>query len=124
MTDVRSITEQYFDSLEARDWAAFAGLLAPDIVYDMPQSRERIAGRDEYVRFNQEYPGDWHLDVHRLVAEEGRAVAWIKARVGDEHQDACIWLDIDQAGQVTRVVDFWPDPYEPPAGREHLVERY
>ena len=26
-------------------------------------------------------------------------------------------------GLVTRVTDFWPKPYEPPSGREHLVER-
>jgi hypothetical protein len=22
------------------------------------------------------------------------------------------------------VTDFWPEPYEPPPGREHLVERW
>jgi hypothetical protein len=27
-------------------------------------------------------------------------------------------------GLITRVTDFWPDPYEPPSGREHLVERW
>jgi hypothetical protein len=27
-------------------------------------------------------------------------------------------------GLITRVTDFWPEPYEPPAGREHLVERW
>jgi hypothetical protein len=26
--------------------------------------------------------------------------------------------------KITRVVDFWPEPYEPPPGREHLVERW
>lgn len=24
---------------------------------------------------------------------------------------------------ISRVTDFWPEPYQPPAGREHLVER-
>ena len=27
-------------------------------------------------------------------------------------------------GLITRVTDFWPEPYEPPPGREHLVERW
>jgi hypothetical protein len=26
-------------------------------------------------------------------------------------------------GVITRVTDFWPEPYEPP-GREHLAERW
>jgi len=30
----------------------------------------------------------------------------------------------DWDGLITRVTDFWPEPYEPPPGREHLVERY
>jgi hypothetical protein len=25
---------------------------------------------------------------------------------------------------VTKITDFWPDPYEPPPGREHLTERW
>jgi hypothetical protein len=27
-------------------------------------------------------------------------------------------------GLIARVTDFWPEPYEPPPGREHLVERW
>ena len=27
-------------------------------------------------------------------------------------------------GLITSVTDFWPEPYEPPSGREHLVERW
>jgi hypothetical protein len=27
-------------------------------------------------------------------------------------------------GLITRVTDFWPEPYEAPPGREHLVERW
>jgi hypothetical protein len=23
---------------------------------------------------------------------------------------------------IARITDFWPEPYDPPAGREHLVE--
>ena len=29
-----------------------------------------------------------------------------------------------EAGRITKVTDFWPEPYEPPPGREHLVERW
>jgi len=27
-------------------------------------------------------------------------------------------------GLITRVTDFWPEPYEPPPGRGHPVERW
>ncbi|MCD0444743.1 nuclear transport factor 2 family protein [Glycomyces sp. A-F 0318] len=124
MTDTRDTAVNYFAALEARDWAAFAELLVPDVVYEMPQTRERITGRDAYLRFNREYPGDWHLAVQHLVCEGRYAAARVDSRVGEEHQEACVWLYTDESGLITRVVDFWPEPYEPPAGREHLVERY
>ncbi len=34
-----------------------------------------------------------------------------------------VFLTVED-GLVTEVVDFWPDAYEPPPGREHLVERW
>ena len=49
---------------------------------------------------------------------------WLDTRVGEGRQDACVWLEVGGNGLITRVVDYWPDSYEPPAGREHLVERY
>jgi SnoaL-like domain len=54
----RDLAERFITSLEARDWDVWAGLLQPAVVYEIPQSRERIRGRDRYLQFNQEYPGD------------------------------------------------------------------
>ena len=45
-------------------------LLDPDVVYEIPQSRERIRGRDRYVTFNAEYPGDWHLEPRVVLGDE------------------------------------------------------
>jgi len=60
MADTRQLIEGFFAALEGRDWAAFAEVLHPDVVYEIPQSRERIRGREAYVQFNREFPGDWH----------------------------------------------------------------
>jgi hypothetical protein len=35
-----------------------------------------------------------------------------------------VWFELAADGLITRITDFWPDPYEPPPGREHLVERW
>lgn len=114
----------YVERAEARDWDAFGALLADAVVYEMPQTRERVRGKQPYLRFNQDYPGDWHLEIRRIVADGRHAAAWIDSRIGDEHQDACIWFDLDDGGLIARVTDYWPDPYEPPPGREHLTERW
>lgn len=120
----RATVRSYVERAEARDWDGFGELLADDVVYEMPQSRERVRGKQSLLRFNQEYPGDWHLRVRRVVADGRFAAAWLDTNVGDDHQDACVWFVLAEDGLITRITDFWPDPYEPPPGREHLVERW
>ncbi len=138
----RELVERFIATLEARDWAAWAGLLHPDVVYEIPQSRERIRGRDRYLRFNQEYPGDWHLRTKIVIADKEHGVAWFEWRLsgrldeGSADEGSADEGSADEGsadgmaffefadGLITRVTDFWPEPYEPPAGREHLVERW
>ncbi len=133
----RELVERFIATLEARDWEGWAGLLHPDVVYEIPQSRERIRGRDRYLRFNQEYPGDWHLRTKVVVADEEHGVAWFEWRsdgrpdegsadegsADEGSADGMAFFEFAD-GLITRVTDFWPEPYEPPAGREHLVERW
>ena len=115
---------RYYAVIETKDWDALGELLAPDVVYELPQTRERITGREPYVRFNREYPGDWHARIERIVAEPGQVVSWVRVAVGLEEMYAISFFTGDEDGRIAAVTDFWPEPYEPPAGREHLVERY
>jgi ketosteroid isomerase-like protein len=67
------VVTAYWTAAEERDWDAFGALVAEDVVYEAPQSRERVRGRNAYVRFNREgCPGDWHL---RMVLEPLRDLA-------------------------------------------------
>jgi len=120
----RKAAAEYVDRLESRDWAGLTTLLAEDVVYEMPQTRERIRGRPAFLRFNADYPGDWHLRVRRVVADGRAAALVLDVRVGHGQQDACVWLELASDGLISRIVDYWPEPYDPPAGREHLVERW
>jgi hypothetical protein len=124
MSDHTATIRRYWESAEARDWDAFAAVLSPDVVYDVVQTRERVTGRDNYLRFNQDYPGDWHLSIHRVVADEGGGASWLDFTVGDESMPGISFFTFDDNGLIAAVEDFWPEPYDPPAGREHLVERY
>jgi len=119
----RELAERFIASLEARDWDAWAALLHPAVIYEIPQSRERIRGRDRYLRFNQEYPGDWHLRPKVTIADERHAVVWFEWLLDGRTDDAMAFFEIE-GGLITRITDFWPEPYEPPPGREHLVERW
>jgi ketosteroid isomerase-like protein len=42
----RDIVRQYYDSLIERDWNAFLALLTENLRYEMPQTSERITGKE------------------------------------------------------------------------------
>lgn len=125
MGDAHDVVAAYWAAAEARDWAAFGDLIADDVVYEAPQTRERVRGRAAYLRFNAEgFPGDWHLTVRRIVGQGVHAASWIQmAEAGDRYPGLC-FFDLDSGGRIARITDFWPEPCEPPADRAGLVERY
>ena len=125
MPNSHEVVARYWAAAEARRWDEFAALVAEDVVYELPQSRERVHGRDAYVRFNVEgFPGEWHLVVERIVAEGSHAASWIEFTAEGRSQPGVCFFDINDEGQIVKITDFWPDPYDAPPTRAHLVERY
>lgn len=116
----------YWAAAEARDWDAFGALVAEDVVYEAPQSRERVRGRSAYVRFNREgFPLDWHLEIIRIVGAERAAASWISMTYPNgETQPGISFFEMNQRDLIVKIADFWPEPYQVPSSRAHLVERY
>jgi ketosteroid isomerase-like protein len=114
-----------FELLEARGWDDLRPLLAEDLLYEVPQTRERVRGREQYIRFCIEFPAEWHLAVDRVVADDAtrQAAVWVKALSDGVPADNLAFLTFDEAGRLAHVADFWPEAYEPPPGRPDVVER-
>jgi ketosteroid isomerase-like protein len=120
------LVRRFVETLEARDWDAWAALMHEDVVYEIPQSRERIRGRETYLRFNREFPGDWHLRVLQVVADETQGVVRFDWQLTGEEtafSEAMAFFTVED-GLITTVTDYWPEAYDPPPGRGHLVERW
>jgi hypothetical protein len=113
----REVVAAYWAAAEARDWDAFGALLADDVVYRGPQTREQVRGREAYVRFNVEgFPYDWHLAVQQIVAEGLHAASWIEFTGPEGTQPGLCFFDLADDGGITRITDFWPDPASPISG--------
>jgi hypothetical protein len=63
------------------------------------------------------FDGKW---VDREIIPVAAELEW---RLDDRTDDTMAFFEFGR-GLITRVTDFWPEPYEPPPGREHLVERW
>ena len=119
----RALVYAFAEAMERRDWDAFTAVLSPDVVYELPQTRERIRGRDRYVQFNAEYPGDWHVEPQLVLGDDHDGCLLFRWTLDGEALLAVAFFEID-GDRIVKVTDFWPEPYDPPAGREHLVERF
>ena len=125
MTSAHEVVAAYWAAAEARDWHAFGALLADDVIYRGPQAREQVRGRDPYIRFNAEgFRYDWHITVQRIIAEGLHAASWIEVTEPAGTQTGLCFFDLADDGKIALITDYWPLPYELPASRAHLVERY
>jgi len=114
----------YVDVLEARDWSALTALLHEDVVYRLPQTREVVRGREDYLRWNIDYPDVWHLRLVEAYGDGSGAAARLSVRIdGEPHPvDALVFVKA-AGGRLVEITDWWPEPYDPPPGREHLATR-
>ena len=122
-TVTHELIESYWRYANARDWPAFGALLAESIVYELPQTHERVRGRDAYIEFNATYPGEWRAEVVQIIAEDSRAVSNMAFKIGAETATAISFFELED-GRITRIVDYWPEPYEPPLRNTSHIERY
>jgi hypothetical protein len=64
------------------------------------------------------------VTAQRIIGDGGHAASWIEFTGPDGPQPGLCFFDLDEHGLIAQITDFWPDPYELPASRAHLVERY
>jgi hypothetical protein len=123
MTDPATTVRRFWETTEARDWEGLAALLSADFVYRCEQTRERVRGREAFLRYYTEFPGEWHVAVRRVVADDAGAASVIDATLGDTPMVGLAWFVAGDDG-LTEMDEWWPEPYDPPADRAGLTERY
>ena len=101
MRSTHEVVAAYWAAAEARDRDAFGALL------------------------NAEgFPHDWHITVQQIVGEGLHAASWIEVTGQAGTEPGLCFFDLEDDGRITRITDFWPETYELPASRAHLVQRY
>ena len=141
----REIVEQFVRAIEAKDIDAQCALLADDFVDEMPQSGERIRGRENYRKIVENYPGGIGTADPAgriLIGSEDRWVvtpSFSALRIegsGDtytyvgtlRYSDGGVWQSISIArlrdGKLVRTTTWYAAPFEAPDWRAPFVERF
>ncbi|MEJ6000822.1 nuclear transport factor 2 family protein [Paucibacter soli] len=122
--DARTLATRFWETANATDWTSFAALLSPDMVYEVPQTRERVRGRDDMVEFFRTWPGEWRVELLQLIADDKSAVTVFDfVSPGAPSMRGMTFFAVAE-GLITRLTDYWPEDYEPPARASAVVRRY
>jgi ketosteroid isomerase-like protein len=122
--DAEAVVREFWRRMASNDFESVRAVLADDFVLEWPQSKERIRGGANFARMNAEYPsstGRWSFRIDRLVAAGDNVATQVGITDGVQSAVALSFFTIAE-GRIVRLVEWWPEPYDAPAHRRHLVE--
>jgi hypothetical protein len=95
----------------------------PDYVMDMPQSGERIRGRDAMRAMQEAFPTPPSLTLRRVV---GSGRVWVVEGVNDYAGDVwhvVVTLELDDEGRIVRDTRYYTQKSQAPGWRAQWVEQ-
>lgn len=122
MESPEATIREFWRRMASNDFESVRPLLSADFVMDWPQSGERIVGGERFVRMNAEYPteGRWSFRINRLVAAGDSVVTQVSVSDGHQHAEPVSFFTL-AGGRITRLVEYWPEPFAAAENRRHLV---
>jgi hypothetical protein len=117
--DFRQAIEAYFrgplDAAREYEWRR------EDVVIDMPQSNERIRGRDNLKAMQDAYPGPPQFTLRRLTGSGDLCIVEGSGDYGGRIYHGVNILEL-QDGKIVRETRYYGEPFEAPAWRAQWVE--
>ncbi len=104
------------------DPAAEAELRTEDYVMEMPQSGERIRGRENMRAFQENYPSPPSITLREIRGCGDLLVAELTNDYQGELFQVVLILEF-RDGKIARDTRYYAAPFDPPAWRAEWVER-
>jgi limonene-1,2-epoxide hydrolase len=117
------IVREFWETMQSNDFRAAGKFLSDDYILEWPQSNERIRGRDNFAAMNAQYPahGRWTFVINNIVGNEYEAVSDVSITDGVQSARAITFSTVKD-GKICKQTEFWPENYQAPENRKHLVE--
>jgi hypothetical protein len=118
----REVHELFFERLQHLSPEAEYELRHPDYVMEMPQSGERIRGRDNMREFQEAYPNPPRIIPRRVAGSGDVWVIEARSDYGDGQIFHVAMIVEFRDGKVWRDTRYYAEPFEAPAWRARWVE--
>jgi hypothetical protein len=96
-------------------------LRTDDYVMEMPQSGERIVGRDKMRALQEAYPNPPKIQIKRIIGEGDLFVMEAKSDYGNEVSFVANIVEFSK-GKISKETRYYASPFEPPEWRSKWVE--
>ena len=116
---MREAVELMFGDLDAQ---SEYDLRSPDYVMEMPQSGERVRGRDNMLAMQSSFPKPPAITLSRVV---GSGRFWVVEGVndyGDEVWHVIVVWELDEDGRILRDTRYYSQKFDAPEWRSAWVE--
>ena len=124
MTETEKVVREFWRLMNTNDFYSVSAVLAPGFILEWPQSGERIRGYKNFAAVNSEYPahGLWKFTINTIAAGLGVVATDVSVTDGAICARVLSFFTVGDR-KITRVTEFWPDPFPAPENRKHLVEK-
>jgi len=93
-----------------------------DYVMEMPQSGERIRGRDNMRKFQESYPNPPTMQLRRVIIRDNLWVVELVSDYGGRIYHPVLIIELSD-GKMVRDTRYYAEPFEAPQWRAQWVER-
>jgi ketosteroid isomerase-like protein len=108
--DPESVVRELWRCIDRHGFAEAAELLMEDARVVWPASDE-VLTRDQWLRANAEYGGDWAASVERVVAAGGAVACATRvfARTNPDNAFYAVSFATIEGGRIRSLVEYWSD---------------
>jgi len=113
---------KFWTLFDARKFAEVRDLLHEDFVCIWPQSRELIRGAGNFITLNENYPGEWRMEIKRMISKDDIVISEVLHTYKDQKIYAVSLFEFKE-GKIIKSTEYWADTYDAPEWRKEWVEK-
>jgi ketosteroid isomerase-like protein len=131
MSDIDTAIERFRKAVEAGDMSSLSGALddiaSDDMVQEWPQSGERIRGKANLKRINENYSAATgtspKANLRRISGEGDLRTIEMTIDYGDGTPVSYVGIAEFKNGKLAKMTEYFANPFEAPAWRADFVEK-
>ena len=109
---------KFWEYINKAEFDKLTEVMAADANVILPNTNEKFVGRENYIRFNRDYPGRWFADVQKLFEADDEIVTAVKIFNKEGMSLYVTSFFKVKNGLITQITEYWGENGEPPTWRK------